>query len=197
MAMQPPVTMLELDRHLSQSLEQGRQQPVGVLRYGRPWVWIVPSDAWFDAARWSGLDLGAHPLHDLRRQLDPLLKRWRGLLRSDCLAGTEHDARAQVRALLLLHLQGWTHPQRVLDELSQNIAHRAFVARSQGSWSLAECEQLLRVLAQRRVQHGLRALCRRLPLVAPSPPPMRRPPPLTPPRADDSRPRSPHLFLSF
>ncbi|KAG0731798.1 hypothetical protein G6F23_014951 [Rhizopus arrhizus] len=44
------VTMLELDRHLSQSLEQARHAPMNVQRYGRSWVWVLSSDAWADAA---------------------------------------------------------------------------------------------------------------------------------------------------
>lgn len=38
--------MLELDRHLSQSLEQARHAPLNVQRYGRSWVWVLSSDAW-------------------------------------------------------------------------------------------------------------------------------------------------------
>ncbi len=37
--------MLELDRHLSQSLEQARHTPLNVQRYGRSWVWVLSSDA--------------------------------------------------------------------------------------------------------------------------------------------------------
>lgn len=39
------ISMLELDRHLSQSLEQARHAPVNVQRYGQPWVWMLSSDA--------------------------------------------------------------------------------------------------------------------------------------------------------
>ena len=68
--------MLELDRHLSQSLEQARHAPVNVQRYGHSWVWLLSSDAWADAARWAALDSSAHPLVALRSALDPMLRPW-------------------------------------------------------------------------------------------------------------------------
>ena len=66
--------MLELDRHLSQSLEQARHAPVNVQRYGQPWVWMLSSNAWADAARWSALDASGHPLMLLRQALDARLR---------------------------------------------------------------------------------------------------------------------------
>ena len=70
---QRKVSMLELDRHLSLVLEQARDAPVSVQRYGHPWVWILSCDAWSRAARWENVETNDHPLLVLRRALDPLL----------------------------------------------------------------------------------------------------------------------------
>ncbi len=93
--------MLELDRHLSRSLEQARHTPLNVQRYGHSWVWVLSSDAWADAARWAALDSSAHPLAALRRALDLQLRPWSEAA-MNALPLDAGDARLLQRAALLV-----------------------------------------------------------------------------------------------
>ncbi|WP_223224450.1 hypothetical protein [Stenotrophomonas maltophilia] len=139
--------MLELDRHLSQSLEQARHTPLNVQRYGRSWVWVLSSDAWVDAARWAALDSSAHPLAALRRALDLHLRPWpdaaMGALPLD--AG---DARLLQRAALLVILRDLNSAQRVYDDLRYHQAYRLFIGLDHGTaWSPMQCMRLLQACA--------------------------------------------------
>ncbi|ENE1251129.1 hypothetical protein ABM187_001291 [Stenotrophomonas maltophilia] len=137
------ISMLELDRHLSQSLEQARHAPLNVQRYGRSWVWVLSSDAWADAARWAALDSSAHPLLALRRALDLQLRPWpeaaMGALPLD--AG---DARLLQRAALLVVVRDLSGAQRVYDDLRYHQAYRMFIGLDHGTaWSPMQCVRLL------------------------------------------------------
>ncbi|HCT26390.1 MAG TPA: hypothetical protein DIW85_09245 [Stenotrophomonas sp.] len=137
------ISMLELDRHLSQSLEQARHTPLNVQRYGRSWVWVLSSDAWVDAARWAALDSSTHPLAALRRALDLHLRPWpdaaMGALPHD--AG---DARLLQRAALLVVMRDLSSAQRVYDDLRYHQAYRRFIGLDHGTaWSPMQCVRLL------------------------------------------------------
>ncbi|NOK07251.1 hypothetical protein HNV27_38070, partial [Myxococcus xanthus] len=95
------ISMLELDRHLSRSLEQARHTPLNVQRYGHSWVWVLSSDAWADAARWAALDSSAHPLAALRHALDLQLRPWSEAA-MNALPLDAGDARLLQRAALLV-----------------------------------------------------------------------------------------------
>ncbi|HGM6730134.1 TPA: hypothetical protein ACKQBZ_001215 [Stenotrophomonas maltophilia] len=142
------VTMLELDRHLSQSLEQARHAPVNVQRYGRSWVWVLSSDAWADAARWAALDSSAHPLLALRRALDVQLRPWPETV-MNLLPFDAGDTRALQRAALLVVLRDLNSAQRVFDDLRYHQAYRLFVGLGHGTaWSPMQCVRLLKACTQ-------------------------------------------------
>ncbi|MDV9043767.1 hypothetical protein [Stenotrophomonas sp. RAC2] len=135
--------MLELDRHLSQSLEQARHTPVNVQRYGHSWVWVLSSDAWADAARWAALDCNAHPLQALRRSLDLKLRPWPEAF-MNVLPLEAGDARMLQRAALLVVLRGLCNAQRVHDDLRYHQAYRQFIGFDHGTaWSPLQCVRLL------------------------------------------------------
>lgn len=142
------VTMLELDRHLSQSLEQARHAPVNVQRYGRSWVWVLSSDAWADAARWAALDSSAHPLLALRRVLDVQLRPWPETV-MNLLPFDAGDTRALQRAALLVVLRDLNSAQRVFDDLRYHQAYRLFVGLGHGTaWSPMQCVRMLQACTQ-------------------------------------------------
>jgi len=135
--------MLELDRHLSQSLEQARHAPLNVQRYGRSWVWVLSSDAWADAARWAALDGSAHPLAALRKALDLQLRPWPEAAMSP-LPLDAGDARLLQRAALLVVVRGLNSAQRVYDDLRYHQAYRMFIGLDHGTaWSPMQCVRLL------------------------------------------------------
>ncbi|WP_448123091.1 hypothetical protein [Stenotrophomonas riyadhensis] len=141
------INMLELDRHLSQSLEQARQAPLNVQRYGHSWVWVLSSDAWADAARWAALDSSSHPLLALRRALDPQLRPW-----PECTAALlpleAGDVRVLQRAALLVVMRGLNSAQRVYDDLRYHQAYRQFIGLDHGTaWSPMQCVRLLQACA--------------------------------------------------
>ncbi|MHC1652025.1 hypothetical protein ACODUL_01840 [Stenotrophomonas maltophilia] len=139
--------MLELDRHLSQSLEQARHTPLNVQRYGRSWVWMLSSDAWADAARWAALDSSAHPLMALRRELDLQLRPWPDAAMS-LLPLDAGDARLVQRAALLVIVRDLNSPQRVHDDLRYHQAYRTFIGLDHGTaWSPMQCVRLLQACA--------------------------------------------------
>ena len=135
--------MLELDRHLSRSLEQARHAPLSVQRYGHPWVWVLSSDAWADAARWSALDAGAHPLLALRPVVDPQLPAWPETATA-VLPLETGELRMLQRAVLLLSLHALGSAQRVHDDLRYHQAYRRFIGFDHGTaWSPVQCARLL------------------------------------------------------
>ncbi|WP_439448378.1 hypothetical protein [Stenotrophomonas sp. ATs4] len=141
------ISMLELDRHLSQSLEQARHTPLNVQRYGHSWVWVLSSDAWADAARWAALDGGAHPLVGLRRALDLQLRPWSEAAMSP-LPLDAGDARLLQRAALLVVLRDLNSAQRVYDDLRYHQAYRLFIGLDHGTaWSPMQCVRLLQACA--------------------------------------------------
>ncbi|PSM15500.1 hypothetical protein CV100_01355 [Stenotrophomonas maltophilia] len=141
------ISMLELDRHLSHSLEQARHTPLNVQRYGHSWVWVLSSDAWADAARWAALDSSAHPLLALRRALDLQLRPWPEA--AMCLLPLEAvDARLVQRAALLVVVRDLNSPQRVYDDLRYHQAYRSFIGLDHGTaWAPMQCVRLLQACA--------------------------------------------------
>lgn len=143
------VSMLDLDRHLSQVLEQARDAPVCVQRYGQPWVWLLSSDAWFQAARWAALETRQHPLMRLREALDPLLGGWP----SAALPAHDGALRQWQRTAVLVHLRALDNLQRLHDGLRFNVLYRDFVGIDESSaWSLPECRALLDALQHPALQ---------------------------------------------
>ncbi|HDS1039699.1 TPA: hypothetical protein QDZ42_002766 [Stenotrophomonas maltophilia] len=137
------ISMLDLDRHLSQSLEQARHAPLSVLRYGRPWVWVLSSDAWLDAARWAAVDSSSHPLLVLRRVLDSQLRPWAPPA-MEVLPLDLADTRVVQRAAVLVLLRGIDNAQRLHDELRYHQACRHFIGFDHGTaWPLAQCARVL------------------------------------------------------
>jgi len=155
--------MLELDRHLSQVLGQARDAPVCVQRYGQPWVWLLSSDAWFQAVRWAALDTGAHPLIRLREAADPLLDAWPSL----ALPHAEPARRQWQRIALLVQLRALNAPQRLFDGLRFNVLYRDFVGMDEASaWTMAQCRTLLESLeslGSEAVQRGVQAVFAAMP----------------------------------
>ncbi|HDS1222225.1 hypothetical protein B9Y76_11935 [Stenotrophomonas maltophilia] len=141
------ISMLELDRHLSRSLEQARHTPLNVQRYGQSWVWVLSSDAWADAARWAALDGSTHPLMALRRALDLQLRPWPETAMSP-LPLDAGDARLLQRAALLLVVRDLSSAQRVYDDLRYHQAYRMFIGLDHGTaWSPMQCVRLLQACA--------------------------------------------------
>ncbi|HID8536124.1 MULTISPECIES: hypothetical protein [Stenotrophomonas] len=139
--------MLELDRHLSQSLEQARHTPLNVQRYGHSWVWVLSSDAWADAARWAALDGSAHPLVALRKALDLQLRPWPEAA-MNALPLDAGDARLLQRAALLVVMRDLNSAQRVYDDLRYHQAYRMFIGLDHGTaWSPMQCVRLLQACA--------------------------------------------------
>lgn len=154
--------MLELDRHLSQSLEQARHAPLCVQRYGHPWVWVLSSDAWADAGRWAALDVEAHPLLALRRATDAQLPAWPEAAIATLPLDMD-DVRLLQRAVLLLSVQALDSAQRVHDDLRYHQVYRRFVGFGGGSaWSPAQCVRILQAsrhpLLRRCVECALAAV---------------------------------------
>ncbi|KAF1016892.1 MAG: hypothetical protein GAK31_00151 [Stenotrophomonas maltophilia] len=137
------VTMFDLDRHLSQALEQARHAPLSVQRYGQSWVWLLSSDAWIDAARWGALDAGTHPWLQLRQAVDPHLRGWP----EPVLAALQVDGigrREQQRAALLVAAYAPHTAQRLHDDLHHQQLYRRFIGLDAGSIvSLPACAALL------------------------------------------------------
>jgi len=145
--------MLELDRHLSQSLEQARHAPVNVQRYGQPWVWMLSSDAWADAARWSALDVSGHPLMLLRQALDACLQPWPESA-TVTLAQEGAEVRRVQRAVLLVALRAPGSVQRLHDDLRYHQVYRQFIGFDHGmAWSPLQCMRLLQACATPLLQH--------------------------------------------
>ena len=139
--------MLELDRHLSQSLEQARHAPLNVQRYGHSWVWMLCSDAWADAMRWGALDCASHPLLLLRRELDPELRPWPDSLAA-LLPLEAAEPRMLQRAALLVVMRALDNPQRLHDDLRHHQAYRRFIGLGHGlAWTPLQCVRLLQACA--------------------------------------------------
>ncbi len=156
------VSMLDLDRHLSQVLEQARDAPICVQRYGQPWVWLLSSDAWFQATRWAALETREHPLMRLREAVDPLLADWA----SPAPPGTDTVRRQWQRTALLVHLRALDDLQRLHDGLRFNVLYRDFVGMDEASaWTLGECRLLLDEVRSVALQRGMQALLGALPPV--------------------------------
>lgn len=157
------ISMLELDRHLSQSLEQARHAPLNVQRYGHSWVWVLSSDAWADAARWAAQDCSAHPLLTLRRVLDPQLRPWPDAA-AMLLPLDAGDARMLQRAALLRVMRGLDSAQRLYDDLRYHQAYRQFIGLDHGTaWTPMQCVRLLQACAQQPVRDCIEATLRSLP----------------------------------
>ncbi|MBE5269477.1 hypothetical protein IMX13_04470 [Stenotrophomonas sp. B2] len=162
MAERRRISMLELDRHLSRSLEQARHAPLCVQRYGHPWVWVLSSDAWADAARWAALDVEAHPLLALRRATDAQLPAWPEAAIATLPLDMD-DVRMLQRAVLLLWVQALDSAQRVHDDLRHHQVYRRFVGFGRGSaWSPTQCVRILQAsrhpLLRRCVESALAAV---------------------------------------
>ena len=156
------VSMLDLDRHLSQVLEQARDAPVCVQRYGHPWVWLLSSDAWFQATRWAALDTREHPLMRLRDAVDPLLGSWP----SHTVPAPDRGMRQRQRAALLVQLRALDDLQRLHDGLRFNVLYRDFVGIDEASaWSQAECRALLEACQQPALQRCVDAALGVIPVV--------------------------------
>lgn len=156
------VSMLDLDRHLSQVLEQARDAPVCVQRYGHPWVWLLSSDAWFQATRWAALDTREHPLMRLRDAVDPLLGSWP----SHTVPAPDRGMRQWQRAALLVQLRALDDLQRLHDGLRFNVLYRDFVGIDEASaWSQAECRALLEAFQQPALQRCVDAALGVIPVV--------------------------------
>lgn len=156
------VSMLDLDRHLSQVLEQARDAPVCVQRYGHPWVWLLSSDAWFQATRWAALDTREHPLMRLRDALDPLLGDWP----SSLLPARGSELRQWQRAALLVELRALDGVQRLHDGLRFNVLYRDFVGMDEASsWTMNECRALIEAAQGGAVRHCIEAALGTLPPV--------------------------------
>jgi hypothetical protein len=141
------ISMLELDRHLSQSLEQARHTPLHVQRYGRSRVWVLSSDAWVDAARWAALDSSGHPLAALRSALDLQLRPWPDAAMG-MLPRETGDARLLQRAALLVVVRDLNSAQRVYDDLRYHQAYRMFIGLDHSTaWSPMQCVRLLQACA--------------------------------------------------
>ncbi|WP_303635709.1 MULTISPECIES: hypothetical protein [Stenotrophomonas] len=157
------ISMLELDRHLSQSLEQARHAPVNVQRYGQPWVWMLASDAWAEAARWSALDTSAHPLLQLRPALDAQLQPWPDA----ALAGVLQDggeSRLLQRAAVLVALRAPGSAQQLHDDLRYHQVYRQFIGFDHGTaWSPLQCVRLLQASATAALQACVDDTLARLP----------------------------------
>ncbi|MBN7839316.1 hypothetical protein J0L40_16270 [Stenotrophomonas maltophilia] len=157
------ISMLELDRHLSRSLEQARHAPVNVQRYGHSWVWLLSSDAWADAARWAALDGSAHPLVALRGALDPVLRPWPEAA-MHVLPLDAGEARLLQRAALLVVVRDLNSTQRVCDDLRYHQAYRAFIGLDHGTaWSPMQCARLLQACAHPVLRDCLDDLLARMP----------------------------------
>lgn len=155
--------MLELDRHLSQSLEQARHAPVNVQRYGQPWVWMLSSDAWADAARWSALDASGHPLMLLRQALDARLQPWPESA-LDTLAQECGEMRMVQRAVLLVALRAPASVQRLHDDLRYHQVYRQFIGFDHGmAWSPLQCMRLLQACATPLLQRCVDDTLARIP----------------------------------
>ncbi|WP_421567415.1 hypothetical protein [Stenotrophomonas sp. PD6] len=156
------VSMLDLDRHLSQVLEQARDAPVCVQRYGQPWVWLLSSDRWFQATRWAALETRDHPLMRLRDAVDPLLATWPW----PTLSTTDATLRRWQRTALLVHLRALDDLQRLHDGLRFNVLYRDFVGMDEASaWTMAECRSLLDALRNAALQRCLHAVLGAVPPV--------------------------------
>lgn len=146
------ISMLELDRHLSQSLEQARHTPLSVQRYGHPWVWVLSSDAWADAARWAALDTSSHPLMLLRRVLDSQLRPWPDAAMA-ALPLELAEPRVVQRAAVLVALRADDNVVRLHDALCYHQACRSFIGLDHGAaWTAPACARLLRGCAHPVVQ---------------------------------------------
>lgn len=149
------VTMLDLDRHLSQALEQARHAPLSVQRYGQSWVWMLSSTAWADAVRWGALDATAHPLLQLRHALDLQLRTWPEAV----MAALRVDAstvREQQRAALLVAAYAPRSAQRLHDDLHYQQVYRQFIGLDAGSiWPLQDCARVLAACGSAMVQATL------------------------------------------
>ncbi|WP_279207040.1 hypothetical protein [Stenotrophomonas indicatrix] len=157
------ISMLELDRHLSQSLEQARHAPVNVQRYGQPWVWMLSSDAWADAARWSALDVSGHPLMLLRQALDACLQPWPEAALAT-LAQESAEVRMVQRAVLLIALCAPGSVQRLHDDLRYHQVYRQFIGFDHGmAWSPLQCMRLLQACAAPLLQHCVEETLARVP----------------------------------
>jgi hypothetical protein len=156
------VSMLDLDRHLSQVLEQARDAPVCVQRYGHPWVWLLSSDAWFQATRWAALDTREHPLMRLRDTVDPLLGDWP----SSLLPVRDTELRQWQRAALLVELRALDGLQRLHGGLRFNVLYRDFVGMDEAStWSMTECRLLIEAVQGGAVKRCIAAALEALPPV--------------------------------
>lgn len=157
------VSMLELDRNLSQVLRQARRAPMVVQRYGQPWVWLVSRDAWADAAHWASMDTASHPLMQLRSLLDPSLSEWP----DDVVALLQfNDApiRELQRAAVLVSLYAPGHALRLYDDLRHQQAYRHFIGMGHASiWSPEHCAGLLLASRVQVVTHWISHSLRRIP----------------------------------
>jgi len=122
------VGMQELDNGLAKIVEQARTEPVQVLRYGRPWVWVVGHALWNSPPSASDLVPTVHPLRHIRSRADAALAQAIDeLYRLAQLMELVLPIELLARALLLQLLYSIRCHQELTERIGYDLSFRWFV----------------------------------------------------------------------
>lgn len=147
------VTMQELDARLSRIVEQAREEPVAVNRYGSPWVWIVSHPLW---TRVDNLQLFVprnHPLVPLRESIESALCYEDALL-ADLARRCESKVGISVlfKCLVLKFAYSLENEEKVYEVLGYNMLFRWFAGFQRLADELPPASALVRDLRTISVQ---------------------------------------------
>ncbi len=122
------VGMQELDNGLAKIVEQARSEPVQVMRYGRPWVWVVGHALWSCPPSAADLVPSVHPLRQIRGRADAALAQAIDeLYRLAQVMELVLPIELLARALLLQLLYSIRCPHELTERIGYDLSFRWFV----------------------------------------------------------------------
>ncbi|MEI2417873.1 transposase [Orrella sp. JC864] len=122
------VGMQDLDKSLAKIVDHARNEPVQVLRYGRPWVWLVGHALWDRPSQVADLVPERHPLREVRLPTDAALSESiTELYRLAQVMDLALPLEFVVRALLLQLLYAVRDEQELAERIGYDLTFRWFV----------------------------------------------------------------------
>lgn len=156
------VGMQDLDKALSRIVDHARKEPVQVLRYARPWVWIVGHELWDRPASSMSLVPEHHPLRALRTQADAMLsENIAELYRLGESLRIDMPIDVAMRALMLQLVYSVRDEQDLAERIGYDLAFRWFVGLEMDQ-PVPEPPVLVAALLRLRMQHVVVVTLQRL-----------------------------------
>lgn len=122
------VGMQDLDKALARIVDRARIEPVQVLRYARPWVWIVGNDLWERPAAVVSFVPERHPLRAMRTHVDATLAGdIADLFQIGKALRLDMAVEIVMRSLVLQLLYSLRDEQELAERIGYDLTHRWFV----------------------------------------------------------------------